>query len=374
MLLLGAFCFYFLCLFTAQSWRSFSGKSLRERSIFDLPKLSPTIDALEQQTQSADFWHNAAQAKKILQELNTLKEKRDTWLGLEKELADLIELHDIAEAEKDHHALEDIAKTLAALEPRVIQASLTLFLSGEYDRSAAILSIHAGTGGVDAQDWGEMLLRMYIRYAERKKYSVTLLHETRGEEAGIKSASILIKGPYAYGMLKEEKGVHRLVRLSPFNAKNSRETSFALVEVVPELEEQADLEIKPEELRIDTFRAGGAGGQNVNKVESAVRITHLPTGLVVACQNERSQMQNRERAMKMLHAKLITLKEQMHLATINELKGEHVQNSWGNQIRSYVLQPYTMVKDHRTNCETSQVHDVLDGDLDLFVEAELLKK
>lgn len=374
MLLLGTFCFYFLCLFTAQSWRSFSEKLLRERSIFDLPTLSPTIDALEQQTQSADFWHNAAQAKKILQELNTLKEKRDTWLGLEKKLADLIELHDIAEAEKDHHALEDIAKTLAALEPRVIQASLTLFLSGEYDRSAAILSIHAGTGGIDAQDWGEMLLRMYIRYAERKKHSVTLLHETRGEEAGIKSASILIKGPYAYGMLKEEKGVHRLVRLSPFNAKNSRETSFALVEVVPELEEQADLEIKPEELRIDTFRAGGAGGQNVNKVESAVRITHLPTGLVVACQNERSQMQNRERAMKMLHAKLITLKEQMHLATINELKGEHVQNSWGNQIRSYVLQPYTMVKDHRTNCETSQVHDVLDGDLDLFVEAELLKK
>ncbi len=276
--------------------------------------------------------------------------------GLEEEAAELAD-----EAEE----------TLKSFDEEAEKLRIRTLLTEEYDDTNAILSIHAGAGGLDAQDWAEMLLRMYTRWCEAKGFSVKLLDLQRDTDGGIKSVTILVSGEFAYGYLKTERGVHRLVRISPFNAAAKRQTSFASVDVTPELPDDIKVEIAPEDLRIDTYRSSGAGGQHVNKTDSAVRITHLPTNIVVTCQNERSQIQNKEYAMRVLYSKLLALARQEHLDKISELKGNYGQISWGNQIRSYVFQPYTMVKDHRTGAETAAVQNVMDGDLDMFINASL---
>ncbi len=330
------------------------------------------IEELGQLTQAADFWQNQKKAEKISRDL---KNKQKVWqelLDLEKELADLKDFAEIFNEEKAEGGaeMEDLKNSVVGLEEKVKKLSVLLFLSGKYDQNPAFLSLHAGTGGKDAQDFTEMLLRMYLRYCESKDWEVTVLEKSEGEEVGIKSVTLEIKGYMAYGYLKAEGGVHRLVRRSPFNTKHTRETSFAAVEVIPEIEEE-EIEIKADDLKIDTYRASGAGGQHVNVTDSAVRITHLPTGITVQCQNERSQRQNKETALKVLTSRLVALAEEEKVKNIVELKGKRREISWGNQIRSYVLHPYTMVKDHRTGAETSQVEKVLDGDLEFFITSFL---
>lgn len=307
----------------------------------------------------------------MLKELKYWTDLEEKWTALSKKVEDLEELEGMVE-EGSPEAIE-LEQDFEALEKAYDAAHVELVLSGPYDKNDAILVLSAGTGGVDAQDWTEMLLRMYLRYAERKGWTTTVTEKTAGAEAGIKSATIEVSGMMAYGFLKAEHGVHRLVRLSPFNAKNLRQTSFALVEVLPVIEGDAGVEIDEKDLRIDTFRASGAGGQHVNTTDSAVRITHLPTGLVVSCQSERSQAQNKSQAMNVLRGRLTQKLIEEKKERIEELKGGYKEAAWGNQIRSYVFQPYTMVKDHRTNTETSQVEAVMDGDLDRFIEAYLLQ-
>lgn len=307
-----------------------------------------------------------------MRRLGMLRAQVDRWERLHQQASDLRELVELAEGDEAMRA--EIVAEAEALLDGVNQLELELLLNGPYDDRDAILAVHAGTGGVDAQDWAEMLMRMYLKWAGRAGFQATVLDVSEGEEAGIKSATIEVSGAYAYGYLKGEAGTHRLVRLSPFDAAHRRHTAFALVEVLPEVEDDGDVDIREEDLRIDTYRSSSAGGQHVNKTESAVRITHLPTGIVVTCQNERSQIQNRETAMKILRARLIEHKLREREEEQARLKGEHVAAGWGNRIRSYVLQPYTMVTDHRTEHSTGNVQAVLEGEIDDFIQAYLHAK
>ena len=306
-----------------------------------------------------------------MRELNSLRGEVEDWLGLHKQVQDTSELLDLAMAEGDEALGVEVAAEVGRLTIELDRREFRLLLSGPHDRGGAILAIHAGAGGTDASDWAAMLLRMYMRWAEARGFKTDVIDEMAGDEAGIKSVTLTMDGEYAYGYLRAERGVHRLVRLSPFDAAHRRHTSFALVEVWPEIGEDSEIVIRPTDIQIDTFRSSSAGGQHMQKNETAVRITHLATGLVVSCQNERSQTQNRENAMKVLRARLAEMEEQKRREHMAELKGDHVKAEWGSQIRSYVLHPYQMVKDHRTEYETGNTAAVLDGRLDEFMEAYL---
>lgn len=321
----------------------------------------------------SDFWNDPNNAKEVSRRADELQKEVKRWEILKKETDDLLEIAKIDEADQDVNLRDDVEKKYKLLAEQYESYEFFTLMSGDYDRNDAILSLHSGSGGVDAQDWSEMLMRMYLRFAERKDFSARIIQESKGQEGGIKSATILIKGLWAYGYLKAEAGVHRLVRISPFDAEKMRHTSFALVEVMPDLGDIKDIEIKDDDLRVDTFRSSGNGGQSVNTTDSAVRITHIPTGITVACQNERSQMQNREFALKILKNKLFQLRLKERKEISDELKGESLSAEWGNQIRSYVLHPYKMVKDHRTKYETVEPERVLNGELEGLIEAFLRK-
>lgn len=340
--------------------------------MFDGLNIKQKKGQLEAQTNSSDFWNDPKKAEPVLKELKFWTSLEEKWQEIQQKKGDLEVLQDLIDP-GNRSEQEEFEADAQKLESVFRKAHVELFLNGLYDQNDALMVISAGTGGVDAQDWAEMLLRMYLRFAEQRDWKATVTEQSRATEAGIKSATIEIKGVMAYGYLKAEHGVHRLVRLSPFNAKNLRQTSFALVEVLPILQENQLPEIQEKDLRIDTFRASGAGGQHVNTTDSAVRITHLPTGIVVSCQSERSQTQNKAQAMAVLTARLTQKLQEEQKERVEELKGGYKEAAWGNQIRSYVFQPYTMVKDHRTGVETSQIDKVMDGDLDEFVEGFLTK-
>jgi peptide chain release factor 2 len=341
--------------------------------VFDIAGVERRSGELERQAAAPDFWNDPQDAQRVLRELSQARATVDTWNDLEAKARELLDLVQMAVAEEADAALaEDLAMETDALARRVNQLEFELTFSGPFDQRNAILAIHAGAGGTESQDWAEMLLRMYLRWAERRGYEAEVFESMPGEEAGIKSVTFEVRGPHAYGLLKGERGVHRLVRLSPFDAAHARHTSFALVEVMPEVEDSAaEIEIDPDDLRIDVFRASGHGGQNVQKNSTAIRITHLPTGIVVTCQNERSQFRNRESALKVLKARLLDIEERKRDEEQARIKGEHVSAGWGNQIRSYVLHPYKLVKDLRTGYETSDASAVLDGELDNLIEAYL---
>ncbi|RGB66489.1 peptide chain release factor 2 [Provencibacterium massiliense] len=331
------------------------------------------LGALEERTKDEYFWNDVSGSQKVLKEISALKGRKEDYDKLYALYEDIETLCELGNEEGDLSVLGEVSEAYEQLERRIEEQRLSTLLSGEYDRNNAILTFHAGAGGTEAQDWAQMLYRMYTRWAERRGFKYKLLDWLDGDEAGIKSASILIEGQNAYGYLKCESGVHRLVRISPFDASGRRHTSFASLEVMPEIDDDTEVEINPVDLQVDTYRSSGAGGQHVNKTESAVRITHLPTGIVVACQNERSQHQNREVCMKMLRSKLIEIKEREHLERIEDIKGDQKEITWGSQIRSYVFMPYTMAKDHRTGFEVGNIGAVMDGDIDGFIN-EYLKQ
>lgn len=331
----------------------------------NLPELENKRDNLKKKSEAADFWQNNKQASKVMRELSELGEDIKTWKSLQKEIEDIHELAGIG----DKDLYKDIDNQLKIIEKKYEKLKSELSFSGPYDKYDAIISIHAGAGGTDAQDWAQMLLRLYMRWAEMNKSKVNIIEESPGEEAGIKSVTIEVKGPKAYGKLKGEHGVHRLVRLSPFNANNLRQTSFAKVEVLPEIDEPETIPLDENDLKIDVYRAGGHGGQSVNTTDSAVRVTHLPTKVTVSIQNERSQIQNKDTALTILRSRLAQMQTEQHKETIKELKGPNLSAEWGSQIRNYVLHPYNMVKDLRTGFETSDTESVLDGKINGFIEA-----
>ncbi|MBP3916948.1 MULTISPECIES: peptide chain release factor 2 [unclassified Clostridium] len=335
----------------------------------DKEGLEKRFQELELQMQEKGFWDDIKRAEDVTKESKSIKDKIDRYESLVSRLDDVEILAELAE--EDEETVNEVIREIRDIEKLVEEYKIELLLSGEYDRNDAILNLHAGVGGSDANDWTLMLLRMYTRWCEKKGYKVETLDILEGDEAGIKSATLRVKGEFAYGYLKAEKGVHRLVRISPFNANGKRQTSFASIEVLPELTKDQDIDIRPDDLKIDTYRASGAGGQHVNKTESAIRITHIPTGIVVQCQSERSQFSNKDTAMSMLKSKLIELKERAHKEKIEDLTGELKDMGWGSQIRSYVFHPYNMVKDHRTNEETSNLNAVMNGEIDQFITTYL---
>jgi peptide chain release factor 2 len=334
---------------------------------FDLPAKEKELAQLQVQSEQNEFWLNSESAQRVMKKVASLRKVVDDWHSLIHHISYLLELSQL----NDESLRNDVSIELSEIELDIERREFDLLLSGKYDQNNALLAIHSGAGGVDAQDWAEMLERMYLRWAENKGFKTDIIDMSEGEEAGIKSVTIAVEGDYAYGYLRPEKGVHRLVRLSPFDAAHRRHTSFALVEILPEVEDDSEIEVNPDEIRIDVYHSSGAGGQNVQKNATAVRITHLPTGLVVTCQNERSQTQNRENALRVLRSRLLEIKEEQQVATLAELRGEYTKAEWGSQIRSYVLHPYQMVKDHRTDHEVGNAQGVLNGDIDGFIEAYL---
>lgn len=336
-----------------------------------LEKLREEVDMLEHKSAEPGFWDNMEQAQKVTQRMAALKDKDTSYQKLQSRVEDCMALIEMGDEAEDLSLLPEAQDEIKSIQQAIETMRLSTLLTGEYDGNNAILTFHAGSGGTEAQDWAEMLFRMYNRWAERHGFKVTTLDYLDGDEAGLKSASILVEGENAYGYLKGEAGVHRLVRVSPFDAAGRRHTSFSSLEVMPEMELDNTVEIPPEDIKMEVYRASGAGGQKVNKTSSAVRLIHIPTGIVVSCQVERSQYQNREVAMKMLVSKLVEIKERENLEKISDIKGEQKEITWGSQIRSYVFMPYTMVKDHRTGYETGNVNAVMDGELDGFINAYL---
>ena len=326
---------------------------------------------LEHKATEPDFWNDMEKSQKILQKIKTLKSKIDNFEDISSQWEDLLTLSDMGLEEQDESVIPEVGEGLDKVKKRLEALRLETLLTGPYDKNNAILTLHAGAGGTEAQDWVQMLLRMFTRWAENKDYQVEILDYLDGDEAGVKSVTIQIIGENAYGYMKSEKGVHRLVRISPFDASGRRHTSFASLDVMPEIDESIEIDINPEDIKMDVYRASGAGGQHINKTSSAVRLTHIPTGVVVACQTQRSQFQNKDTAMKMLKAKLFDIKEREQKEKIEDLKGVQMDIAWGSQIRSYVFCPYTLVKDHRTNYENGNVNAVMDGELDGFINAYL---
>ena len=350
---------------------SYAKPLVEVRDSLDLANKEKRIEELERKMEEPDFWDNPERSQEMMKELKSLKDDKEIYENLESQRDDMETLIEMGYEEDDASVIPEIQEILDQFEADFENIRMKTLLSGEYDKKDAIIKLNAGAGGTESCDWAGMLYRMYTRWAERKGFTIEELDFLDGDEAGVKSVTFQVNGENAYGYLKSEKGVHRLVRISPFNAAGKRQTSFVSCDVMPDIDKEIDVEVRDEDIRIDTYRSSGAGGQHINKTSSAIRITHMPTGIVVTCQNERSQFQNKDKAMQMLKAKLYMLKLQEQADKLSDIRGEVTEIGWGNQIRSYVMQPYTMVKDHRTNAETGNVDAVMDGGIDLFINAYL---